>query len=355
MELSELLKNIKEPDKNIILQTQKILDNLTKPKDSLGFLEEIAKKVASIQGRKRPFIKKKILFVLAADHGIVEEKVSLYPKEVTKQMVLNFLSGGAAINVFARHTNTEIFVVDTGVDEDFKGLKKKNFINRKISYGTRNFAKYPAMRKEESLKAIKNGIELVEKVLNDYGDEIIIGIGDMGIGNTTSASAITSVITGYPVKKVTSRGTGIDEKLFQNKVNVIKKAIELHKPDPKDPLDILSKIGGFEIATSCGIILSCCKNKIPVVIDGFIITSSALLSFLFSPIVLNHIFAGHLTSELSHKLQLDFLNLRPIINLDMRLGEGTGACLGMSIIELSCKILNEMATFESAKVSKKIT
>lgn len=353
----KIIKNIQTPDKNIIFKTQKLLDNLTKPQGSLGDLEEIVKKVAISTGISKPRISKKFVFVCAADHGVVEENVSAYPQEVTYQMVLNFLGGGAAINVFARHTNCEVIVVDAGVKKDFN-LNHENFKVKKVNYGTRNFTKGPAMGKEETEKLILNGIELVEEIVNkeerNEDETFLICLGDMGIGNTTAASALTSFICGKEPKDVVGRGTGIDDEKLKNKIEAVKKAIEVNKPNINDPVDILSKIGGAEIAVMVGIILAASYYKIPVVLDGFITSSAALVASCFSCKTIEYLFAGHLSEEPGHKIQLEFLGLKPILNLNMRLGEGTGACLASSIIELSCKILNEMATFETTGVSKKL-
>lgn len=337
-------------------KTQKRLDNLTKPKDSLGRLEELAKQVVAITGKENPELKNKVIFTLAADHGITEEGVSAYPKEVTSQMVYNFLSGGAGINVLARQVGCRVVVVDIGVDGEMKvenlKLKGCKFKNKKINFGTKNFAKEPAMTKDEAIKAIEAGIELVEEELKDGLD--IIGCGDMGIGNTTPSSAIAAVVTGVDVEEVTGRGTGVNDKIYQNKISVIKKAIEYHKPNPDDAIDILSKVGGYEIAGIAGVILGGAKYKIPVVIDGFISGAGALIAYKLQPKVKDYMIASHLSFEKGHRIILEYLGLNPILNLDMRLGEGTGAALGIFIVEAACKILSEMATFKDAGVSEKL-
>lgn len=349
--IENIIKGIKPLDKKFFKETQKRLNNLTKPIGSLGELENIAKRIVAITGKKNPVIENKIIFTLAADHGVVEEGVSAYPKEVTAQMVYNFLRGGAGINVLARHIGAKVIVADIGVAEKLR-VKSLEFRDKKINFGTKNFTKCPAMTKEEAAKSIEAGIELVE----EFGNEIdVIGTGDMGIGNTTSSAAITSVICNVPVKKITGRGTGIDDKTLKNKISIIKNGIKKNKPNPKDGIDVLSKIGGYEIGGLAGIMLAGARYKIPVVIDGFISGAAALIADKISPLAKQYWLAGHCSCEPGHKIILDYLQLKPILNLDMRLGEGTGSALAMNIIEASVKILNEMATFDSAKVSKKLT
>ncbi|MEN3013371.1 MAG: nicotinate-nucleotide--dimethylbenzimidazole phosphoribosyltransferase [Endomicrobiia bacterium] len=357
--ISYIINSISLPDYSLINKTQKLLDNLTKPKNSLGDLEEMAKKIAAITNNVAPKIKKKYLFVLAADHGVAEENVSAYPQEVTFQMVLNFIKKGAAINVFTEHTDTNIFIVDMGVKGDFSYLEKEEiFVDKKINPGTKNFLKEPAMSKDEAENAILCGIELVEKVLDlhdpENGEILLVGIGDMGIGNTTTASAITALITKTEVEKIVGRGTGVDDFRYKNKIEVIKKVLNRYEFNLNDAVDILSKIGGYEIAGMVGIILACARYKIPLVLDGFITTSAALVALCMSEKIKEYLFAGHLSREPGHRIQLEFLGLKPILNLNMALGEGTGACLAMDILELSCKILHEMSTFDEARVSRQL-
>lgn len=349
--LKNTISNIEEVDKESFEETQSRLDNLTKPQGSLGRLEELAKQIVAIKREENPILKNKIIFTLAGDHGVVEEGVSAYPKEVTPQMVYNFLRGGAGVNVLARQVGCRVIVADIGVAENLK-IVDCRFVNKKINYGTRNFAKELAMTKDEAIKAIEAGIELVEEEINSGLD--IIGTGDMGIGNTTPSSAIVSVVCGKSIEEVTGRGTGIDDKIYKNKINVIKRGIELHKPNPDDAIDILSKLGGYEIAGIAGVILGGARYKIPVIIDGFISGAGALIAYKLQPKVKDYLIASHLSFEPGHKIMLEYLGLKPILSLDMRLGEGTGSCLGIFIVEASCKILSEMATFSSAGVSEKL-
>lgn len=347
--IEDVIKRIKPLDEKLLEKTQKRLDNLTKPLGSLGRLEELAKQVVAITGFEKPELTKKVIFTLAGDHGIVEEGVSCYPKEVTLQMVYNFLRGGAGINVLARHIGAKVIIADIGVATELI-IENSELRIKKVGYGTKNFTKGPAMTEDEAVKSIEAGIELVEEELKNGID--IIGTGDMGIANTTPSSAITSVICGVDVEKVTGRGTGIDDKMLKNKVAAIKKAIVLNKPDKKDGIDILSKIGGFEIGGLTGVILAGAAHKIPVVIDGFISGAAALLAYTLQPTVAEYLIASHCSVEQGHGVILKHLGLKPVLDLNLRLGEGTGAALGMSIVDAGCKILTQMATFENAGVSR---
>jgi len=347
--LHNIIKNIKEPEEKYFNLAQEKLNNLTKPIGSLGRLEELAKKIVGITREIKPVLDKKNIFVMVADHGVTEEKISAYPKEVTSQMVFNFINGGAAINVLSKLVNAEVIIVDMGTAADFD--KNLPIINRKINYGTKNMAQESSMTYKEAVDSIITGIELVEDSVRK-GTKII-GTGDMGIGNTTASSAITSVITETTVEDVTGYGTGLDEEGLQNKIKVIKKAINLNNPNPKDGLDVLSKLGGFEIGGIAGLIIGAAYKKIPVIIDGFISGAGALIAQSICPTCVNYMIASHLSVEKGHKEVLKKLNIKPLFDLDMRLGEGTGAALGMFIAQASINILNEMATFSEAGVSKK--
>ncbi|MDI6732857.1 MAG: nicotinate-nucleotide--dimethylbenzimidazole phosphoribosyltransferase [Planctomycetota bacterium] len=355
--LNKTIPAIGRLDYALMEKVQKKLDNLTKPQGSLGRLEDLAKHIAGITSKESPSLRHKVVFTLAGDHGVTEDKVSAYPKEVTAQMVYNFLRGGAGINVLARQVGARVIVVDIGIAsvldiKDYRQDITSVFKDCKINLGTRNFTKGPAMTREEAIRSLEAGIRLVEEELPKGAD--IIGTGDMGIGNTTSSSAITAVLTGKDVADVTGRGTGIDDAIFNNKVSVIKKAIEVNKPDPDDALDVLQKVGGYEIGGIAGIILGSAKNRIPVVIDGFISGAGALIATRLAPQVRNFIIASHCSAERGHKSALDLMGLSPLLDLDLRLGEGTGSAIAMHLCESAVRILNEMATFESAGVSKKI-
>ncbi|MEW6040195.1 MAG: nicotinate-nucleotide--dimethylbenzimidazole phosphoribosyltransferase [Elusimicrobiota bacterium] len=350
--MDKTIKKIGKPDTALMEKTQKRLDNLTKPLGSLGKLEELAKNVVGITHNENLSFKNKVIFTFAGDHGVTEEGVSAYPKEVTPQMVYNFLRGGAAINVLARHTGAKVVVADLGVRVDL--TPGPDLIIKKIGYGTKNFSKGPAMTKEEAVKSIEAGIEIFENEFSANAIDIA-GTGDMGIGNTTPSSAITAVFTNKPVEEVTGRGTGIDDTALKNKIEVIKKAIGLNKPNPRDPIDVLSKVGGFEIGGLAGVILAAAARKTPVIIDGFISGAAALIACALTPNVKEYIIAAHCSVEKGHRHILEHIGLEPLLDLNMRLGEGTGAALGMNLIEASIKILTQMATFSSAGVSEKLT
>ncbi len=347
MILEVVKSKIKPLDERAMGLAQKRLDSLTKPLGSLGVLEETAKKLAGITKDSQPKIGKKTIIVMAGDHGVVEEGVSAYPQEVTPQMVYNFLNGGAGINVLARHVGADVKVVDIGIATP---LKATGLISRKIKMGTDNMAKGPAMSKNEAIAAIEVGIDVAEK---EIGEGVtILGTGEMGIGNTTPSSAITAVFGNIPVEDVVGKGTGIDDEGLVLKVGVIEKAIRINKPNPADPIDVLSKVGGLEIAGLAGVILSAAANQTPVLIDGFISGAAALVASKIAPESVNYMIASHVSVEPGHKKVLELLGLKPMLFMNMRLGEGTGAALCMSLVEAATKIINEMATFESAGVSE---
>jgi len=358
MALETILSSISAVNVKFIEHAQKHLDNLTKPRGSLGRLEEFAKQIVSITENSMPSLDKKVVFTFAGDHGVADEGVSAYPKAVTHQMVLNFMNGGAGINVLARHAGADVVVVDIGVDHDFvvESLKPAPiagglFISRKIVSGTRNMRKGAAMTRDEAVKCIDVGIEMA----NGYAKRgyKIFGTGDMGIANTTPSSAIAAVMTGKSVEEITGRGTGINDDTWKIKVQVIKDAIALNRPNPSDPLDVLSKVGGAEIGGIAGLIIGAAANKIPVIVDGFISTAGALIAYSIEPNTKDYMFAAHMSQEAGHRTILEKIGLRPILDLDLRLGEGTGAALAMLVIEAGLKIYKEMATFSEAGVSEK--
>jgi nicotinate-nucleotide--dimethylbenzimidazole phosphoribosyltransferase len=341
------LARIKPVNPELLGQAQARLDNKTKPPGSLGRLEEFARRVAAISGDTSPDVSRKVVFTFAGDHGIVEEGVSLYPKEVTTQMVFNFLAGGAGVNVLTRHVGAEVRVVDVGVDFDFENAA--GMIHRKVARGTRNFAKGPAMSRDETLAAMQVGIDLADRCKTEGIG--LVGTGEMGIGNTSPSSAIIAAISGRSVRDLTHRGTGIDDTALEHKIRVIEQGLALNRPDGADPLDVLTKVGGLEIAAIAGLVLGCAANTIPVVIDGFISTAGALVASELHPHVRDYIFAAHQSVEIGHRVMLERMGARPILDLDFRLGEGTGAALAMGLIEAGVKVLKEMATFDEAGVS----
>ena len=351
VKIDEVIKAIEPVDVGYYAKAQARLDTLTKPKGSLGRLEEIAARVVAISKNLKPSVKNKVIFTMAGDHGVCDEGVSAYPQEVTPQMVYNFLRGGAGINVLARNVGAEVIVVDMGVKEKIKADKARNFKDKKVNFGTRNFAKEPAMTREEALRSVMGGIEAFNEAYAEAKIELV-GVGDMGIGNTTPSSAIVAAVTGEDVALVTGRGTGIDDTSYARKIDAIKKGLSLHKPDPKDPIDVLSKVGGFEIGGIAGVILAAASKKVPVAVDGFIASCGALIAFEMCPAVKDYIFFAHQSVEAGQLAILRRIGHRPLLNLDMRLGEGTGAALAMGIIEAAVKVLNEMATFTEAGVSE---
>lgn len=342
------LNRIKPLNPELLMKAQARLDNKTKPPGSLGMLEEFARRMAAISESEEPDLSKKVIFTFAGDHGIVEEGVSLYPKEVTAQMVFNFLAGGAGVNVLARHSGAEVRVVDVGVDYDFG--ETPGMLHRKVARGTRNFTKGAAMTGEEMIAAFKVGIDLADQCRAEGVG--LVGTGEMGIGNTTPSSAIIAAISGLPVSELTHRGTGICDDALANKIRVIEQGLALNRPDAANPLDVLSKVGGLEIAAIAGLVLGCAANQIPVVIDGFISTAGALIASELHPNVRDYIFSAHRSVEVGHRFMLERIGVRPILDLDFRLGEGTGAALAMGLIEAGVKIMKEMATFEQAGVTK---
>jgi nicotinate-nucleotide--dimethylbenzimidazole phosphoribosyltransferase len=330
-------------------EAQKRLDNLTKPQGSLGRLEEFARRIVAITGDMMPVLDRKVIFTFAGDHGIASEGVSAYPKEVTPQMVFNFLRGGAGINVLARQAGADVVVVDIGVDYDFGDVA--GLVSRKVVHGTANMSKGPAMTRQQAEQCLQVGIDLArEYAKKGYR---IFGTGDMGIGNTTPSSAIASVLTGTPVADVTGRGTGITDESLKNKIKVIKESIALNRPDPKHPIDVLAKVGGAEIGGIAGLILGAASEHIPVVVDGFISTAGAMIACEMEPKTADYLFAGHSSVEIGQRSMLKKMGLSPILDLNLRLGEGTGAALAM-MIEAGARIYREMATFGEAGVSDEI-
>jgi nicotinate-nucleotide--dimethylbenzimidazole phosphoribosyltransferase len=328
-------------------KAQTRIDDLTKPLGSLGRLEEFARRLVAITENTMPSIGKKVVFTFAGDHGIAAEGVSAYPAEVTPQMVLNFLNGGAAINVLARHGGAENVIIDIGVNHDFGNAP--GLVNRKVMGGTRNMLKEPAMTMDEAEQCLAVGIELA----SEYAGKgySLFCTGDMGIGNTTPSSAIAAVLTGRSVAEVTGRGTGLNDEGLKQKIATIETTLKLRNPDPTDPLDVLAKVGGTEIGGIAGLILGAAAHRIPVVVDGFISTAGALIAYSIKPTVADYMFAGHNSVEVGHRAMMEKMNLKPILDLDLRLGEGTGAALAMMIVEGGLKIYREMATFSEAGVS----
>jgi nicotinate-nucleotide--dimethylbenzimidazole phosphoribosyltransferase len=346
--LDETLGRIHPVNPELLATAQAKLDNKTKPLGSLGRLEEFGRRYAAINATMTPELGKKVIFTFAGDHGVVEEGVSAFPKEVTPQMVFNFLRGGAGVNVLARHAGAEVRVVDMGVDFDFGMVD--GLIDRKIGHGTKNLAKGPAMTRDEAVAGLEAGIALA-LAAKEKG-YTLLGTGDMGIGNTTPSSAIIAAISGKSVRELTHRGTGINDEALERKIVAIEKGLALNRPDPGDPLDVLAKVGGFEIAGIAGLVLGAAAAGIPVVVDGFISTAGALIASELHPGVADYIFAAHQSVEIGHTFMLERIGAKPILDLNLRLGEGTGAALAMMLIEAGVKVLLEMASFAEAGVSE---
>lgn len=348
--MQNTIGKIESVTQEFIEKAQKRLDNLTKPQGSLGRLEDLAKQLVAITEQTMPVIDKKVVFTFAGDHGVTEEGISAYPKEVTPQMVFNFIRGGAGINVLARHAGADVIVVDVGVDYDFGNLE--GLEHRKVVRGTANMLKGPAMSRDEAQQCIQVGIDLAKEYAGKGYQ--LFGTGDMGIGNTTPSSAIAAVMTGRAVADVTGRGTGITDESLKRKIELIDKSIHVNSPDPADALDVLAKVGGAEIGAIAGLILGAAAHRIPVVIDGFISTAGAIIAYGIEPKTKDYMIAGHSSVEIGHKAMLDRIGLTPILDLNLRLGEGTGAALAMHIIEAGLRIYREMATFGEAGVSDDI-
>lgn len=345
--LQETMARIAPFDGDAARRAQESLDQKTKPRRSLGRLEDLACRIAGARGTPLPEHPRKAAVVLAADHGVAAEGVSAYPQEVTAQMVANFAHGGAAINVLARHAGIEeLVVVDMGVKSPVTSVEVRAC---RLGPGTKNFAREPAMSRSDAEAALEIGIGIANE-LADRG-MTLLGIGEMGIGNTTSASALTAVFTGCTPGQVTGRGTGIDDSTLHRKIEVIEDALRLHRPDPRDPVEVLAKVGGFEIAGMAGLVLGAASRRVPTVVDGFISSAAALTAVRLAPRARGYLIASHRSVETGHKKLLESLELSPLLDLELRLGEGTGAVLAMGLVDASIRILHEMSTFASAGVS----
>lgn len=345
--VNEVCARIVRVDPAIAAATQRALDAKTKPRRSLGRLEDLACQVAAIRGGPPSVPLTKAIVVMGADHGVAEEGVSAYPQAVTAQMMLNFARGGAAINVLARQAGARLVVADLGVVEPLSGAPEIR--RHRIGPGTANFAREPAMARASAVEAIQIGVDLAEELAGDGVD--LLGIGDMGIGNTTASSALAAVFTATSPEEVTGRGTGIDDARLRRKIDVIRRGIEVNRPDPSDPLDVLSRLGGFEIAGLAGVVLGGALARVPVIMDGFIASTAALCAVRLAPAAAGYLIASHRSVEAGHRVVLQAIGARPLLDLDLRLGEGTGAALAMGLVEAAVRLLVEMATFAGAGVS----
>jgi nicotinate-nucleotide--dimethylbenzimidazole phosphoribosyltransferase len=345
--LDDRLRRIGPLDARAMDAARRRLDELTKPPGSLGRLERLAVQIAGITGRPGQPLTNRAIVVMAADHGVASEGVSAYPSAVTAQMVRNFAAGGAAVNVLAARAAARVVVVDVGVAADLP--PDLPILRRKVAYGSANLAVGPALTGEQALAAIAVGLEVVD-------DEVarglqVVCLGEMGIGNTTAASAIVAALTGLPVADVTGRGTGIDDRTWRHKVAVIERGLQTNRPDPRDPLGVLARVGGLEIAGLVGVTLGAAARRVPVVVDGFIATAAALIAAELCPAARSVLVAAHRSAEVGHQSALERLELEPLFALDLRLGEGTGAALALPVLDAALAVLGEMATFQEAGVS----
>jgi nicotinate-nucleotide--dimethylbenzimidazole phosphoribosyltransferase len=337
---------VRPVDRDAAARAQSRLDRKTKPRGSLGRLEELACRLAAVYRTAEPALPARAVVVMAGDHGVAEEGVSAYPQEVTGQMVKNFLTGGAAINVLARQHGARVVVADLGTKDPVRLPQVRDL---RLGPGTANFARGPAMSRETAVRALEAGIGLAGELAGEGVG--LLGVGEMGIANTTASSAITAALTGQAPAQVTGRGTGIDDERLLNKVAAIEQALQVNRPDAADPLDVLAKVGGFEIGGLAGVMLGAAAHRVPVLLDGFITGAAALIAVGLCPAVRDYLVASHRSVEPGHHAVLAQLGLRPLFELDMRLGEGTGAVLAMNLAEAALRVLGEMATFEAAGVT----
>jgi len=344
-QLQQYISQIQLPEERYAEQARQHSDQLTKPPGSLGKLEIITAQLAAITGQLWPDLSKRTVIIMAGDHGVCDEGVSAFPQSVTPQMVHNFLSGGAAVNVLARGAHADVVCVDIGVAAE---LEHPQLRSHKIRYGTANMAIGAAMSREEAIQAIQVGIDVVEE---QYGQGIrMFATGEMGIGNTTASAAIVSVLANIDATAAAGRGTGINDVMLQHKVSVIERSIAVNAPNELDPLDVLAKIGGLEIAGLVGVMIGAARNRCPVIIDGYISTAAALIAAKLSDNATRYMIASHQSQEQGHVHALASIGLQPMIQLDLRVGEGTGAVLCFHFIDAALSLMQEMATFASAGV-----
>ena len=352
--LEKIVKDIKPLDAEWVEKARERTAQLVMPPRALGRLHEISERLCGIRKTLKPVINRKAVLVMAGDHGVATAGVSAFPQEVTGEMVKTFLRGGAGINAICRHVDADVWVVDMGIIPDLKpepDAGGDRFLNRKVAQGTSNLAKGPAMTRQAAEESIINGFQVAAELFQNNVE--ILGTGDMGIGNTTPSAAIGTVITGTTIDEMVGRGTGVDDQGLSRKKDAVRNGIQLNQPDPKDGLDVLAKIGGFEIGGIAGCVLAGAFHSRPVVIDGFISTAGALVAHALCPQVADYLFAGHCSEESGHRAMLKYLGLEPILDLGMRLGEGTGGALAMGIMEGALRVFNEVLTFEEAGVSDK--
>jgi nicotinate-nucleotide--dimethylbenzimidazole phosphoribosyltransferase len=347
--LEKTIGHIAPQDKAAREEARDRLNRLTMPHWALGRLMDTAVDLAGITGSVKPPLVRRLVVIMAGDHGVVEEGVSKYPPEVTGQMIANFVSGGAGVNAIARVVDASVLVVDMGCVADLSEFVEQGaVISKRIDNGTKNITKGPAMTREQAIAALEAGIEIANELCASVD---LFATGEMGIGNTTPSSALVSAFTGLPPSDVTGKGAGLNDEQVRTKIEVVQRSLDKNSPDRKDPIDVLSKVGGFELGGLAGFILGAAANKKPVLVDGFIATAGALIAHGLAPVSAQYMIAAHKSVEPGHKLALKRLGKQPLLDLNMRLGEGAGACLAMSLIEASMRLLTEVATFEEAQVS----
>ena len=345
--LQDTIKSIGSPDAAVEKAALDRLRNQARPAGSLGALEPISARLAAIAGKIDVRLDRKIIITCAGDHGVVEEGVSLFPQEVTAQMVYNFVGGGASVSVLARHAGAEVRVADIGVNFDFE--PDLPIFHKKVRKGTANFTKGPAMIREQAIASIEAGISIVDELVAENRPDMI-GTGDMGIGNTTPSSAIIAVFSGLPVEKLTGRGTGIDDDTLRLKIKTIEKSIEWNRPDAADPVDVLAKVGGLEIGALGGLVIGAAAHGIPVVCDGLISTAGALIACELAPAARAYLFPSHRSREIGHRFMHERMGLEPLIDLGFRLGEGTGTAVAMELLDAATRVLADIKTFEEVGI-----
>jgi len=346
--LEKTIRNIHRPNTTVYEQAKERLRRQARPAGSLGILEDVGARLAGIFETLDVRLTHKIIVTCAGDHGVCAEGVSLFPSEVTSQMVYNFIHAGASINVLARHANARVEVADLGVAHDFPA--DLPIFHKKVGRGTKNLSTGPAMTREEAVKSIENGIEIIDELVKN-GPVHLLGTGDMGIGNTTPSTAIIACFSHLPVSQLCGRGTGIDDNGLMKKISAIERGLTCNSPDPDDPIDVLAKVGGFEIGGLAGLVIGAAANNIPVICDGLISTAGALIACKLAPAARNYLFAGHKSVEVGHRFMLEELNLEPLLDLQFRLGEGTGAALAMELMDAATRILIEIKTFEEVAIA----
>jgi nicotinate-nucleotide--dimethylbenzimidazole phosphoribosyltransferase len=345
--LEKTIQNIQTVDQTYVQKAYERLDNQARPNGSLGKIEHIAARLAGIYQQMDIHLTNKMIVVCAGDHGICDEGVSRFPSEVTPQMVLNFIDGGASINVLAKDAGAMVRVADLGVNCSFDPTLP--LFHKKIARGTQNFSKKPAMSRSQAIASIEAGIEIIDELVQEAPIHLL-GTGDMGIGNTTPSTAIMACYSSYPVSTLTGRGTGIDDNGLNRKIKLIEDSLKLHQPDPSDPIDVLQKVGGFEIGGLCGLVLGAAFHGIPVICDGLISTAGALLAVELSAPSKDYLFASHQSVEIGHHYMLSHLGLDALLNVDFRLGEGTGAALCMKLMDAATRVLAEIKTFDDVGI-----